>query len=109
MKLQEVLTEYQYNNVGQFRAIAESLGYKEAYNKGSLLFTRNDEVFRIDMDKIRSHTKREPDLSAEKASMDRVCQFFNRDHCLVLLAYHGITPAQMLQKMGELAKNKQHE
>lgn len=37
MKLQEVLTEYQYNNVGQFRAIAESLGYKEAYNKGSLL------------------------------------------------------------------------
>ena len=46
MKLQEVLTEYQYNNVGQFRAIAESLGYKEAYNKGSLLFTRNDEVFR---------------------------------------------------------------
>lgn len=26
MKLQEVLTEYQYNNVGQFRAIAESLG-----------------------------------------------------------------------------------
>ena len=30
-------------------------------------------------------------------------------HCLVLLAYHGITPAQMLQKMGELAKNKQHE
>ena len=49
MKLQEVLTEYQYNNVGQFRAIAESLGYKEAYNKGSLLFTRNDEVFRIDM------------------------------------------------------------
>lgn len=61
MKLQEVLTEYQYNNVGQFRAIAESLGYKEAYNKGSLLFTRNDEVFRIDMDKIRSHTKREPD------------------------------------------------
>ena len=82
MKLQEVLTEYQYNNVGQFRAIAESLGYKEAYNKGSLLFTRNDEVFRIDMDKIRSHTKREPDLSAEKASMDRVCQFFNRDQAL---------------------------
>ena len=82
MKLQEVLTEYQYNNVGQFRAVAESLGYKEAYNKGSLLFTRNDEEFRIDMDKIRSHTKREPDLSAEKASMDRVCQFFNRDQAL---------------------------
>lgn len=34
------------------------------------------------MDKIRSHTKREPDLSAEKASMDRVCQFFNRDQAL---------------------------
>lgn len=82
MKLQEVLTEYQYNNVGQFRAVAESLGYKESYNKGSLLFTRNDEEFRIDMDKIRSHTKREPDLSAKKASMDRVCRFFNRDQAL---------------------------
>lgn len=82
MKLQEVLTEYQYNNVGQFRAIAESLGYKEAYNKGTLLFTRNDEEFRIDIDKIRSHTKREPDLSAENASMDRICQFLNRDQAL---------------------------
>jgi hypothetical protein len=91
MKLQEVLTEYQYNNVGQFRAIAESLGYKEAYNKGSLLFTRNDEVFRIDMDKIRSHTKREPDLSAEKASMDRVCQFFSGIADFIFMIDHSKT------------------
>lgn len=82
MKLQEILSEYQYNNVGQFRAVAKSLGYEESYNKGSLLFTRNDEEFRIDMDKIRSYTKHEPDLSVRESSMDRICQFFNREQAL---------------------------
>lgn len=82
MKLQEVLSEYQYNNVGQFRAIAESLGYKEEYNKGLLRFTRNDDEFRISIDKIRSQTKHEPDLSTENASMDRICKFFDRDQAL---------------------------
>ena len=82
MKLQEVLTEYQYNNVGQFRAIAESLGYKEAYNKGSLLLPGMTKYFVSIWIRYVHKTKREPDLSAEKASMDRVCQFFNRDQAL---------------------------
>lgn len=82
MKLQEVLSEYQYNNVGQFRAIAESLGYEQEYNKGFLRFTRGDDEFRISMDKIRSRTKHEPDLSVESASMDRICKFFDRDQAL---------------------------
>lgn len=82
MRLQEVLSEYRYNNIGQFRAVAESLGYNESYNKGDLLFVRNDEEFRTDMDKIRSYTKREVDLSANDASMDRVCRFFDREKAL---------------------------
>ena len=49
MKLQEVLTEYQYNNVGQFRAIAESLGYKEAYNKEMLVTVGGSEAIDIAM------------------------------------------------------------
>ena len=54
MKLQEVLSEYQFRNVGQFRAIAESLGYAQEYNKGILHFTRSDDELRIDLEKIRS-------------------------------------------------------
>lgn len=82
MKLQEVLSEYQYNNVGQFRAIAESLGYKQEYNKGFLHFTRDDDEFRMSIDKIRSQTQHEPDLSVKRASMDRICKFFDRDQAL---------------------------
>lgn len=82
MKLEEVLSEYQYRNVGQFRAIAESLGYKEEYNKGSLCFTNGDEVYRTSIDKIRAFTKDEPDLSITDASMGRICQFFDREQAL---------------------------
>lgn len=52
MKLQEALSEYQYRNVGQFRAIAESLGYAQEYNKGSLRFSRGNDEYHIDMEKF---------------------------------------------------------
>ena len=35
-KKQELLKEYAFQNVGQFRAIAKELGYSEEYNKGEL-------------------------------------------------------------------------
>lgn len=83
MKLQEVLSEYRFNNVGQFRGIAESLGYKEEYNRGELRFTRGeDEEFRVSIDKIRSYTKHDPELEVQSASMDRISQFFNRNDVL---------------------------
>lgn len=79
MKLQEVLSEYQFRNVGQFRAIAESLGYAQEYNKGILHFTRSDDELRIDLEKIRSYTKHEPEMIRLNSSMDHVCTFFDRE------------------------------
>lgn len=79
MKLQEVLSEYQFRNVGQFRAIAESLGYAQEYNKGILHFTRSDDELRIDLGKIRSYTKHEPEMIRLNSSMDHVCTFFDRE------------------------------
>lgn len=79
MKLQEALSEYQFRNVGQFRAIAESLGYTQEYNKGSLRFAKDDDVFHTDLDKIRSYTKKEPDVDRINTSMEHVCSFFDKE------------------------------
>lgn len=82
MKLQDVLTDYQYNNVGQFRAIAETLGYKEEYNKGSLRFTQGNDELYTSVNEIRAFIKEEPDISRTNTSMDRICQFFDREQAL---------------------------
>lgn len=82
MKIEEVLNEYKYSNVGQFRGIAQSLGYKESYNKGKLTFTLNDDVFRTSVGEIRAHTQNETDLASRDVSMTRVCQFFDKDSIL---------------------------
>lgn len=82
MKLQEALSEYQYRNVGQFRAIAESLGYAQEYNKGSLRFSRGNDEYHIDMEKIRSYTKNEPDKNKLDSSMERICSFLTRKNPL---------------------------
>lgn len=82
MKIEEVLNEYKFSNVGQFRGIAQSLGYKESYNKGKLTFTLNDDVFRTSIGEIRAHTQNESNLASRDASMTRVCQFFDKDSIL---------------------------
>lgn len=82
MTIQEALTEYQYNNVGQFKGIAQSLGYKEEYNKGYLCFSRGNEKFHTTVEEIRKHTMSGKDLTAQKASMERVCKFFDRESIL---------------------------
>lgn len=81
MKIEEVLNEYKFSNVGQFRGIAQSLGYKENYNKGILAFTLNDDVFRTSVGEIRAHTQN-ADLESRDASMTRLCQFFDKDGIL---------------------------
>lgn len=83
MNLQDVLTEYQFKNVGQFRGIAQSLGYSEEYNNGNLRFTCGDDEFRTSVDKIRSYTEREQDLPSESRSMERICKFFDREQALM--------------------------
>ena len=83
MNLQDVLTEYQFKNVGQFRGIAKSLGYSEEYNNGNLRFICGDDEFRTTVDKIRSYTEREQDLPSESRSMERICKFFDREQALM--------------------------
>ena len=58
MTIKEVMNTYQFDNVGQFRGIAQCLGYKEEYNKGFLCFTLNGDEFRTSNDEIRAHTRK---------------------------------------------------
>ena len=40
MKLKEAYENYSYNNIGQFRALSETLGYKTEYHDGAIFSTR---------------------------------------------------------------------
>lgn len=84
MKIEEVLNEYKFSNVGQFRGIAQSLGYKENYNKGELTFTLNNDLLRTSIDEIRVHTQKGTDLESRNMSMERICKFFDKDSILSL-------------------------
>lgn len=82
MTIKEVMNTYQFDNVGQFRGIAQCLGYKEEYNKGFLCFTLNGDEFRTSNDEIRAHTRKSADLAKQNESMERVCKFFDKDSIL---------------------------
>ena len=83
MTIEEALNEYQFNNVGQFKGIAQSLGYREEYNKGFLCFTLNGEEFRTTVDEIRGYTKDRISNKIQKDSMERICKFFDKDKILL--------------------------
>lgn len=83
MTIKEALNEYQFNNVGQFKGIAQSLGYREEYNSGFLCFTLNGEEFRTTVHEIRSHTQTKFDETVKKDSMERICKFFDKDKTLL--------------------------
>lgn len=83
LKLASALEEYKFENVGQFRAIAEELGYKEEYNKGYLTFSRfsdNDEL-NISLNDIRRCTQKGQD-QLKNLSKEEVCSFFDKDKSL---------------------------
>ena len=82
MNIQEVLTEYQFRNVGQFRAIAQSLGYSEQYNKGCLYLTRGDDEYRTTVAAIRDFTKNALDPAIKDSSMEVICKYFDREQAL---------------------------
>ena len=47
MKLKEAYENYSYNNIGQFRALSETLGYKTEYHDGSYLFHKGDDSIQL--------------------------------------------------------------
>ena len=57
MKLKEAYENYSYNNIGQFRALSETLGYKTEYHDGSYLFHKGDDSIQLSLDEIRSKAK----------------------------------------------------
>lgn len=78
MKLEEALKEYRFDNVGQARAIAAELGYKEEYNKGSLRFTRHDDEYRTSIAEIRSAIPMDNEELQDR-SRESVSLFFDKE------------------------------
>jgi hypothetical protein len=74
--IEKILTEYNYQNVGQFRAIVKDLGYNESYNNGNLRFQKNDEVSKVSLAKIKSHIKTSPEKAQN--SLQNVVMFLDR-------------------------------
>lgn len=83
LKLSSALEEYKFENVGQFRAIAGELGYREEYNKGYLTFTRssdNDEL-NISLNEIRRYTQKDQE-ELKNLSKEEICSYFDKGKVL---------------------------
>lgn len=83
LKLSSALEEYKFENVGQFRAIAGELGYREEYNKGYLTFTRssdNDEL-NISLNEIRRYTQKDQE-ELKNLSKEEICSHFDKGKVL---------------------------
>jgi hypothetical protein len=77
MGIQEALTAYSFQNVGQFRAIAKELGYKEEYNNGDIRFEKGNDVFKISLADIKSHAHE--NVAATENSLSRLAVFLDKD------------------------------
>lgn len=79
MKLEEAYHTYSFRNVGQFRGIAESLGYTTEYHNGVFLFTRKDDHLSLRIEDIRSKSEKTRSMDREQRSKERVSTFFDKD------------------------------
>ena len=73
MKLKEAYENYSYNNIGQFRALSETLGYKTEYHDGSYLFHKGDDSIQLSLDEIRSKAKENRNEQRAEESKEKVC------------------------------------
>lgn len=79
MDIITALQEYDFENVGQFRAIASQFGYTEEYNRGKLLFRKGKDQFKITVGEIKSHIRpAEARKAIQEASKERLCQLLDR-------------------------------
>ena len=79
MKLKEAYENYSYNNIGQFRALSETLGYKTEYHDGSYLFHKGDDSIQLSLDEIRSKAKENRNEQRAEESKEKVCSFFDKN------------------------------
>ena len=93
MKLKEAYENYSYNNIGQFRALSETLGYKTEYHDGSYLFHKGDDSIQLSLDEIRSKAKENRNEQRAEESKEKVCSFF--DNAIQARSYTNMhtTPA----------------
>lgn len=71
--------DYHYQNAGQFRAIAKSLGYKEQYKDGELTFTRGEESHRHNLNELKKGSQMPGRDDMVLQSQERVSTFFNKN------------------------------
>lgn len=84
MTIKEALNEYKFDNVGQYMAIGQALGYKTKFESGKLSFTKGDEFHSTTVKDVRAHLAgTEPIEDAQKASREHVSQFFDKDKALL--------------------------
>ena len=79
MKLKEAYENYSYNNIGQFRALSETLGYKTEYHDGNYRFHKGDDSIILSMDEIRSKAKENRNDQRTEESKEKVCSFFDKN------------------------------
>lgn len=78
MKLKEAYESYSFNNVGQFRGLAETLGYKTEYHEGMYRFHKGDDSITLSMEEIRSKAKENHSEIRAEESKEKVASFFDK-------------------------------
>lgn len=72
-------TNYHYENAGQFRAIANVLGYDETYKDGMLTFSKADEKHTFSLAHLKAGNQSDERDSILEQSKERVVTFFDKD------------------------------
>lgn len=79
MKLNEAFEAYSFNNIGQFRALSETFGYKTEYHDGSYRFHKGDDSITLSMEEIRSKAKENRNAQRTEESKEKVSSFFDKN------------------------------
>lgn len=78
MKLKEAFESYSFNNVGQFRALADTLGYQTEYHDGRFLFRKGSDSLSLSMEEIKSKSQENRNDNRIETSKEKVVSFFDK-------------------------------
>lgn len=78
MKLKEAFESYSFNNVGQFRALADTLGNQTEYHDGRFLFRKDSDSLSLSMEEIRSKAQENRNDNRIETSKEKVVSFFDK-------------------------------